>query len=129
MLNAPSKLFNGGQRQPPEHGHPVQQVDVEVPDADQGPVHPTQPPPRRYREDRTEQTDRYQRSPHTGPVDHHRREDRSDADGQHDQALQHSEHAGQHLVGDQPGQQRETGQVDEGVPDADAPANRANPAT
>ena len=60
-----------------------------------------------------------QRGRDAEPRDHRRGGDRPDPDGHRDQALQHPEDAGQHRVGGQPAEQREPGDVDQRVADAD----------
>ena len=70
-------------------------------------------------QDRADQADADQGRAGPDALDHPGRGDRADPDGHRDQALQHPEDPGQHLVGRQPAEQGEAGDVDQRVADAD----------
>ena len=64
-----------------------------------------------------DEPDGHEREPDAQQVDHERREQRADGDPDGQGRLERGEHAGQHRLVGQPGQHRESADVDERVAD------------
>ena len=82
-------------------------------------VDPDQHRPGDGRQHRQQRAHHQQRRAGTGQVDQQRRQHRTKADRGGEYALQHAEHAAQHLVRHHPLEQRQPGHIDERVADAD----------
>ena len=77
------------------------------------------PPGSPEHDHRQEQPDGHERPPRAGGLDEQRRQERADADGEVEHRLHDAEHAGEHVVRRDSLEERETGDVDERVADAD----------
>ncbi|CAA9482369.1 MAG: hypothetical protein AVDCRST_MAG13-1244 [uncultured Solirubrobacteraceae bacterium] len=118
VLQRRGELLDGGHRQAAEHGDDAQELDVGVADAHVG----VQPPERRPGEDdreRCEQADRHERRAQAEPVDDERRRQTAGRDPEREDGLEAGEHPREDRLVGEAAEQREAGDVDEGVAHAD----------
>jgi hypothetical protein len=118
VLERRGELLDGGHRQVAEHGYAAQELDVGIADAHVG----VQPPQRRPGEDdreRCEQPDRHERHAQAKPVDDDRGHQTAGRDPEREDRLEAGEHPREDRLVGEAAEQREAGDVDEGVAHAD----------